>query len=65
MSGKVFNCACNKQIVWHFGRPTIIACENCEITFYHDVLECPHCGDPVSYFERVGGEAEESEEDYE
>lgn len=46
-------CACNKQIVWFFEKPTIIACKNCEITFYHDVKVCPYCHKEVSYFEEV------------
>lgn len=47
------NCACGKQIVWFFGKATIVACKNCEITFYHDVKRCPHCDEEVSYFEEV------------
>lgn len=43
-------CACNKQIVWYFGKPTIVACKECEITFYHDVKVCPYCGEKVTYF---------------
>lgn len=43
------NCACNKQIIWFFDKPTIVACENCEITFYYDRI-CPYCGEEVSYF---------------
>jgi rRNA maturation endonuclease Nob1 len=45
------NCACNKQIIWFFDlKPTIVACENCEITFCYDVKVCPYCGKKVSYF---------------
>jgi len=48
------NCACNKQIVWFFGSVgTIIACKNCEITFYHDIKVCPYCKKEVSYFEET------------
>ena len=46
-------CACNKQIVWFFETPTIIAREDCEITFYYDVEHCPHCHKEVSIFEKV------------
>ena len=47
------NCACNKQIVWfmdHEGKGSIIACKNCEVTFYYDVETCPHCGKKTTEF---------------
>ena len=43
-------CACHKQIVWFFGKPTVIVCESCEKTFYHDVKYCDECDDKVTYF---------------
>ena len=43
-------CACENQIVWHFDKPTIVVCEECERTYYHDVKNCPTCGRPVSYY---------------
>ena len=47
---KVKNCACHKQIVWFFDEPTIIACEDCERTFYHNVTTCPACGKKTTEF---------------
>jgi uncharacterized OB-fold protein len=44
------NCACNKQIVWFFDKPTIIACKNCEITFYYDIEICPYCKTKTTEF---------------
>ena len=44
------NCACNKQIIWFFDEPTIIACENCEKTFYYNVKHCPDCGKKTTEF---------------
>ena len=52
------NCACNKQIVWFYEKPTVIACKECEITFYHETRTCPYCDREVSYFV----EEEEEEE---
>ena len=46
-------CACNKQIVWWLrkdNKGTIIACKNCEITFYYDVKVCPYCNENVTEF---------------
>ena len=37
-------CACNKQIIFFFGKPTIVVCEECEITLYYDMKNCPYCG---------------------
>jgi rubrerythrin len=52
MSGmeKPKSCACDKQIVFFFENPTVIICEECEITFFHDQKECPYCSKPVTYF---------------
>tara|TARA_R100001244_G_scaffold104496_3_gene77522 strand:- start:959 stop:1150 length:192 start_codon:yes stop_codon:yes gene_type:complete len=44
------NCACHKQIIWFFEHPTIIACENCERTFYYKVENCPKCGKETTEF---------------
>jgi len=44
------NCACHKQIIWYFDKPTIVACINCERTFYHDVVNCPECDEKITYF---------------
>ena len=44
------SCACNKQIVWFFEKPTIIVCKDCEITFFYDVEECPHCNKKTTSF---------------
>ncbi len=55
---QVKNCACNKQIVWFYEKPTVIACKECEITFYHETRTCPYCDREVSYFV----EEEEEEE---
>ena len=47
-------CACNKQIVWWFGRlGTILACKNCEIIFFYDVKKCPYCDEEVTEFREV------------
>jgi len=43
-------CACHKQIVWFFDKPTIIVCENCERTFHYTYKICPECGLNLSYF---------------
>ena len=43
-------CACNKRIIWFLEEPTILACENCEITFYYDTEFCPYCGRKVTEF---------------
>lgn len=46
-------CACNKQIVWFIrddGKGTIVACKDCEITFYYDVKKCPYCKKKVTEF---------------
>lgn len=43
-------CACGHQIIWFFEKPTIIACEKCEVTFYHNVKECPYCGKKTTEF---------------
>jgi|TARA_Y100000310_G_scaffold246775_1_gene252167 uncharacterized OB-fold protein len=48
-------CACNKQIVWFFDKGTIIACKNCEITFYHNVRVCPHCKEMTTEFIEKNG----------
>lgn len=50
MITKEKNCACNKQIIWHFNQPTILACENCEITFYYQTRICPYCDKSVTEF---------------
>lgn len=44
-------CNCDKQIVWWFDTVgTIIACKNCEITFYYDIEQCPYCYDKTTEF---------------
>ncbi len=51
MTNEKLNCACNNQIVWWFdSKGTIIACKNCEITFYYDVSVCPHCKEMTTEF---------------
>ena len=50
------NCAFHKQIVWFFDKPTVIVCESCERTFYHDITICPECRDEVTYFTKEDGE---------
>ncbi len=47
-------CACHKQIVWFFDKPTVVVCKKCEKTFYHDVTHCNECGKPVTYFVEEG-----------
>jgi len=47
-------CACRKQIIWFFEQPTIIACENCQITFYHNIKTCPYCKAKVTAFVKAG-----------
>lgn len=50
------DCYCGKQIVWFFEKPTIIACENCEVTFHVSALKrgyCPYCGDELTEFVKV------------
>jgi uncharacterized OB-fold protein len=53
---QVKGCACNSQIIWHFDQPTIMACENCEITFHYTVERCPHCGEEPTEFVKVESE---------
>jgi len=43
-------CACDKQIVFFFEKPTIIVCEDCEVTLYYDADKCPHCGKKTTEF---------------
>jgi len=49
---KEHSCACEHQIVWHFDKPTIVVCEECERTLWHDWKTCPICGNDVSYYEK-------------
>ncbi len=44
------NCACYKQIVWFFEKPTIIVCEKCEKTFHYLAKYCNECGGQLSYY---------------
>ena len=56
MTNEKLNCACNNQIVWWFdSKGTIIACKNCEITFYYDVSVCPHCKEMTTEFIEKNG----------
>jgi predicted amidophosphoribosyltransferase len=52
MASKVkdYPCNCEYQIVWHFDKPTIVVCENCERTLYYDYQQCPVCKQEVTYF---------------
>lgn len=48
---KEYPCACEYQIVWHFDKPTICACPNCERTYHYTVQTCPVCGHAICEFE--------------
>lgn len=43
-------CACLKQIVWFFEKPTIIVCEKCEITLHYEDQKCRICGGKLTKF---------------
>jgi len=47
---KDLGCACYKQIVWYFEKPTVIVCERCEKTFNYLDKVCNECGGKLSYF---------------
>jgi uncharacterized OB-fold protein len=52
-NNKVKKCACTRQIVWFLdnnGAGSILACKNCEITFYYSHENCPHCGEEITEF---------------
>ena len=49
------SCACGKQIVWFFDKPTIIVCEDCEKTFHYTAKVCD-CGKKLTYFTKESEE---------
>ena len=50
MKNKDCNCACFKQIVWFFEKPTVIVCEKCEKTFYYTATKCDVCSGELSHY---------------
>jgi hypothetical protein len=50
MKDKKPSCNCVHQIVWYFEKPTVIVCEECEITLDYSKKTCPNCGGEVTYF---------------
>ena len=51
-------CACHKQIVWFFDKPTIIVCEQCEKTFHFTDKRCDECKGKLTEFTREQREGE-------
>ena len=43
-------CACHKQIVWFYEKPTVIVCEDCEKTFHYTAFECDLCQGKLTHF---------------
>ena len=50
MKNEKIHCNCENQIVWYFEKPTVIICEECEITLHFSQKKCPKCGGKVSYY---------------
>ena len=47
-------CACHKQIIWSFAKPTIIVCEDCEKTFHYTAFKCDQCHGELTFFVKEG-----------
>lgn len=48
-------CSCGKQIVWFYEQPTVLVCEECEITLSHYQKTCRRCGGNATKFVKIGG----------